>query len=332
MPVVLPPAPLGGVVEDDVKEDLDALPVQLPDERLEADDGRAGLVLGREALHGAEEVHRRVAPVVAELLAVLGVLPRARRLVELEDRQQLHRGDAELHEVRDLLHEAQVGPGLLLPVRDAAVAVPREAPDVRLVDDQILHVVARRLHAVPVEGPADAVVRDHPQRRVLGGAAVPLVRRVGRGHALRAGVEEPLRVSLRAALGAERRVQEPRVLDALGFEARLQLDVPGVPGAVLGRVEQHVELDVLRAAGRADGGEARVAWGQQRQQPRGLRPGRVEREVDGAAAGSLRAALRRGAAGPALDAAWQLADGHGVAHLRDPARARASGRKRRERC
>ena len=98
---------LGGVVEHHVENDLDARPVQRLDHVAKFVD-RAERILPRAVrLVRREERDRRIAPVVdLSRRAILGV--------ELEHRQQLHRGDAELLEIRDLLDQAGVGAARLL--------------------------------------------------------------------------------------------------------------------------------------------------------------------------------------------------------------------------
>ena len=97
----------GGVVEDDVENDLDAGAVQRLDHVAELVD-RAERILPRAVgLVRREERDRRVAPVVdLARRAILGV--------ELEHRQQLDRGDAELLEIGNLLDQAGIGAAGLL--------------------------------------------------------------------------------------------------------------------------------------------------------------------------------------------------------------------------
>mmetsp|Transcript_100335 Transcript_100335/g.239220 ORF Transcript_100335/g.239220 Transcript_100335/m.239220 type:complete len:278 (-) Transcript_100335:693-1526(-) len=105
VPEMLTPRTLGGVVEDHVQDHLDALPVKLSHQRLEAHDRRADSVTRREALHRHEKVDCRVAPEVTQLFAVLRVLPGASSLIELVDWQQLHCIDPQLEQVGNLLDE-----------------------------------------------------------------------------------------------------------------------------------------------------------------------------------------------------------------------------------
>ncbi len=117
---------LGGVVEDDIENDLEARPVQRLDHVAKLVH-RAERILARAVgLMGREERHRRIAPVVDA--AARGVLR-----VELEHRQQFHRGDAEVPKIGDLLDEA--GERTALVLGDAGAGMASEAAHVHLVDD-----------------------------------------------------------------------------------------------------------------------------------------------------------------------------------------------------
>ena len=91
-------APLRRVVEDDVENDLDAVFVQLLDERLEFIDLHAGPSAGRVSRFRGTERQRVVAPVVEEPLPRSRVPPIDLALVELEDGHQLDTVDAQLLE------------------------------------------------------------------------------------------------------------------------------------------------------------------------------------------------------------------------------------------
>ena len=149
---------LGGVVEHDVENDLDARPVQRLDHVAEFVD-RAERILARAVrLVRREERDRRVAPVVdLARRAILGV--------ELEHRQQFHRGDAELLEIRDLLDQAGVRAARLLA--DAGTRMAREAADVHLVDDGARGRPAQRHVALPVVGARIDDDALHRRRRVV---------------------------------------------------------------------------------------------------------------------------------------------------------------------
>mmetsp|Transcript_43132 Transcript_43132/g.123358 ORF Transcript_43132/g.123358 Transcript_43132/m.123358 type:complete len:233 (+) Transcript_43132:1422-2120(+) len=143
MPIALAPSPFSSVVEDDIKHDLDASTMELSHQGLEPDDGTTGPLAGGKALHRHIEGHSRVTPVVAQLFACMRVFPRACRLVELENRQKLHAGDTQFQQVRDFRHEPEERSRLLVPIFQATVKVPCEAADMRLVNDEILEMIAR---------------------------------------------------------------------------------------------------------------------------------------------------------------------------------------------
>ena len=83
-------------------------------------------VVGRDAVARVrgEEADRAVAPVVDAAAARRRAVPHDLGLVELEDRQQLDRGDAQLLEVRDLLDDAEKVPGCVTPEVGDAVKPP----------------------------------------------------------------------------------------------------------------------------------------------------------------------------------------------------------------
>src|SRR5207249_2018612 len=95
--------------------------------------GRALGVAGVRRL-GRRVRHRAVAPEVAQTPAGGRVDERAVELVELVDRQQLDRGDAQVLQVRDLLDQAGAGPG----VAHAGGRVGGEAAHVQLAEDRVL--------------------------------------------------------------------------------------------------------------------------------------------------------------------------------------------------
>ena len=128
-----PAAALGGVVVDDVDEDLEPRRVQRIDHRHELALCSAGRRIGGIGGLRGEERHRTVAPEVQQPLAGLGIPPEVLRLVELEERQELDRGDAERLQVRDLLDQAEIGSGM----GDAGGRMAREAAQVELVDHPV---------------------------------------------------------------------------------------------------------------------------------------------------------------------------------------------------
>ncbi len=150
---------LGGMVVDDVEDDLDACAVQGTHHLLELDylvaDARPGPVanLRRKVADGA------VAPVVADPL-----LEQMLIVDELMNREQLDRGDAQLDQVVEdrRSRDGGVGPAQLL--WHAGMA-HRQTPDVRLVEDAASKRDAGRRVALPVEGGID----DHSHR---GGALI----------------------------------------------------------------------------------------------------------------------------------------------------------------
>ena len=136
---------LGGVVVDDVEDDLDVGLVEGLDHRLELGDLLAVRPVGGVGALRGEEADRVVAPVVRQpLLLEVGVVD------ELVDRHELDGGDAEVLEVvdDDRLGEARVGAAQVL--RHLGVE-PGEALDVGLVDDRVVVLVGRRAVVAPVE-------------------------------------------------------------------------------------------------------------------------------------------------------------------------------------
>ena len=140
------------VVVHDVEQHLDAGAMQRPDERLEFCHLAAGLPDSAVRALGREKSNRVVAPVVGQATSQQEVVD-----VELVNREQFHRVDAEPLQVWNLLDEPEVGAGQ----RHAGGPVRREALDVDLVDEQLLQSKVRRDVALPVEG----VVVDHNRLR-----------------------------------------------------------------------------------------------------------------------------------------------------------------------
>ena len=147
---------LGGVVVDDVEDDLDVGGVQRLDHRLELLHLLPAGAVGGVGVVRGEEADRVVAPVVREaLLLQVGVLH------ELVDGHQLDGGDAEALEVLDHRRVADAGVGAADLVRDAGVGLG-EALDVRLVDHALVVLVPRQ----PVVGPVEERVDDDREHRV----------------------------------------------------------------------------------------------------------------------------------------------------------------------
>ncbi len=165
---------LGGVVVDDVEDDLDPGGVQRLDHPLELEHllaARPGRCVERVRREVAD---RAVAPVVREATVDEEAL-----VSDVVDGHELDRGHAETREVRDrgIAREARVRAAQLV----AHVRVePREALHVRLVDDGVLPGRARRAVALPVE-PAvdDDALRDRRGRIGLVDAKVGVRARVG---------------------------------------------------------------------------------------------------------------------------------------------------------
>ncbi len=251
--------PLGGVVEDHVEDHLDAGPVQrlhhVPEvvERAQRGArGGVGLVRGEEGDGG-------VAPVVDE--AAGGVLR-----VELEDRHQLHGGDAQVAKVRDLVHDAGEGPAAR---RGHARALVKGEPlHVHLVDHRVRRVAAQRPVPLPVvegevghhalHGLARVVAAPGSGQAVVGG---------GDRQGASVGIDEQLLpVEPVAVSRIERTVDAPAV-ELAGADAR-DLRVPVVVGPVGGRVEPE---DLARPG---------VLGGVEEAQVHGGRVARPDAEVD----------------------------------------------------
>jgi hypothetical protein len=114
------------VVEHDVEDDLDAGSVQRLHHVAELVHWAERITARAVRLVRCEERDRCIAPVVdLARRAVLGI--------ELEPRQQFHRGDPELLEIWDLLDQAGERAALLLA--DPRAGVPCEAAHVHLVYD-----------------------------------------------------------------------------------------------------------------------------------------------------------------------------------------------------
>jgi hypothetical protein len=123
---------LGGVVVDDVEDDLETGLVQGADHRLELRHLLAELPGGGVLVVRGEEADRVVAPVVAQ--AALGQVAVVDELVH---RQQLDGGDAEVQQVLDhrRVSEARVGAALVLGYVRMQL---RQPADVGLVDDALV--------------------------------------------------------------------------------------------------------------------------------------------------------------------------------------------------
>ncbi len=155
----------GGVVVDDVEDDLDPGLVQRPHHPLELADLLARRTGRRVARVRGEVADRVVAPVVLQAPAQQMVLVR-----ELVDGQQLHGRHAQLHQVLDRRRVRQPGVGAPEFLRYAGVQFG-EAADVDLVDDRVRPRCLRAavVHPLVVGG---VVVHDDTLRDVGRGVAV----------------------------------------------------------------------------------------------------------------------------------------------------------------
>ena len=198
-----------------------------------------------------EERDRLVAPVVRPAW-------RRRLRIELEHRQELHGGDAQILEIRNLLDQSGVGSARR--GGDARARMPGEAAHVQLVDHRLDERADRR--------------GASPSQSYAPGSATTLfiaVAAFGAGPArglavvrIRNGDDEPVRieqhllaVEAQAAFRRERPVR-PVAVDLARAEARHE-GMPVVVGAVLVRGERD---DARRAARRRRRrtAAARSAW------------------------------------------------------------------------
>ena len=234
-----------------------------------------------ELVQGAQRVLARAVPLVGGEEghgAIPPVVHQARRRVlrvELKDRQELHRGHPEVHQVGNLLDQAGIGAARRR--RHPGAGVPREAGDVQLVDHGLRERALQRRIPLPVIGlrirhralHGDGRVRA----RLLGGPAA-----VARGHrhGLPVGVQEHLvRVEPQAAGGVAWPVH-PIAVELPGRETRhedmpvvVRAMPPGIEADDAGRlgllhvIEQqqfhqggalgeHAEVDPLRGEGRPE--------------------------------------------------------------------------------
>ena len=203
----------GGVVVDDVENDLDAGAVQHLDHRLKLVRRVAG---GAVAPIGREEADGVVAPVVAQ--AALHQVPVVDKAL---DRQQLHRRHAEALQVGDRRRAGEPGVGAAQRRRHGVIA-HREAAHVQLVDQGVVPRRSGRAVVVPIEGRIDHLALGHRGRVVapvegeVRALRADLVAEVGVGPAQRAsrgpgiwieqqpvGIEALAEVGAVGAVGAE---------------------------------------------------------------------------------------------------------------------------------
>jgi hypothetical protein len=246
---------LGGVVVDDVEDDLEAGRVEVGDHRLELVDLLAVRAARGVVGVGGEEPDGVVAPVVPEPLLLQEVV-----LDEVVDRLELDRGHAELDEVVDDRRRGQARVGAAQLGLDARV-LHGEALHVGLVDDGLL---PRRVR-VPVVAPVEERVHDDGLRHVGGAVAlvhdevllaegvaedavVPVDLAVDR---LRVGVDEEL-ARVEPVAGGRLVGAVHAIAVALARADAGQVDVPGQRGVLhhrdallLARLVEQAELDAL---------------------------------------------------------------------------------------
>ena len=212
-----------GVVEHDVENDFDARPVQRLDHVAELVH-RAERILARAVrLMRREERNRRIAPVV-------DLSRRAILRIELEHRQQLDRGDAELLEIRDLLDQAGKGAARLLA--DAGTGMAGEAAHMHLVDDGLRGGPPQRRVAFPVVGGRIDHDALHRGRGVVAGSLGGIAAVVFRNdNAAAIGVEKNLGGIEPQAAGGIERPFDAIAVDLAWPHARDE-HVPVVIGAV----------------------------------------------------------------------------------------------------
>ena len=202
-------AALGGVVEDDVEDDLEPGGVQRLDHRLELDDLPAVRTPQCVLMVRGEEADRLIAPVIAQPAS-----DQPRVMDELVHGKQLNRRDAEPQEMVDGDRMPQAGVGAAQRARDVGMPF-RKALDVELVDDRVRQRDARRPVAAPVKSR-----RAHDRARNVGrridvvalvasAGAMPVDRRMPAHVAVdgpRVGIQQKLG---RIAAQASRRVPRP---------------------------------------------------------------------------------------------------------------------------
>ena len=221
---------LGGVVVDDVDDDLDAGAVQLAHHRLELLHLLATVARGRVVRVRCEEADGVVAPVVRQPLVLQG-----RVVDELVHGHELEGGDAQALQVLDDRRVTHAGVRAALVFRDVGVGLG-EALDVRFVDDGLAVRDARGTVALPVEERVDHHALDHVRGRVLVVGRVGVTERVREQRlvpvdvatgGLGVGVEQQLgRVAARAGRGVVRAVDAEPV-ELSGADVR-QVGVPDV--------------------------------------------------------------------------------------------------------
>ena len=189
--------------------------------------------LGADTIGGLrrEKAHGAVTPVVRQRTAIDDAQDIG--LIEVEDRQQLDGGHAEVFQVGDLLRDSGERAGVL----DGGGRRLRESSDVHLIDNRVLGGKVERPVALPV---VDGGVDDHRAHgsshvviRPAGADAVP----EAVGVAARIGVDEDLiPVEPVAGAGVERATHAVSVVGARLKPAHE--DMPEVKGLVDVRVQR----------------------------------------------------------------------------------------------
>ena len=202
---------LGGVVEDNIEDDLDTGGVERFDQIFEFVDLLAVLTAGGEAGFGGAEGERAVAPVVDQLFAGLRVVVEVFVFVELENRHEFHAVHAEFLQVGNFLAQSIEGARM----HHAGGGVTGEAADVKFVDDEFGHGQIERAVVFPVEivfRDTSAVLENIRRGRTLaedGAAADGASERVEENVAL---------VEAMAGVRVERAVHAVAVFDTVGVD------------------------------------------------------------------------------------------------------------------
>ena len=221
-------AGFGRMVQNGVEDDRDTRLVQ----RLH----HVAKLGARIALRGKfgmqrEEAVRAIAPIIREAK----VFTRGRQILTVERHhgQELHRGDAERPQIRDLLDEAREGARVL----HAGGWMTREPAHVHLVDDGVLQRLPQGLVAFPVVN-----VRRRNARAKAGAFAAPSSRAIPQlvAHEPRPRIQElARRIEPEAVCGRVRPIGAPRVIPTRARAA--DEHVPKEIRAMRTRIELHLE-------------------------------------------------------------------------------------------
>jgi hypothetical protein len=228
-----------GVVEHHVEDDLDAGSVQRLDHVTELVDRAERVTARAVSLVRSEERDRRITPVVdLARRTILGI--------ELKHRQQLHRGDPELLEIRDLLDQARERAAGLLA--DPGAGMAGEAAHMHLIHDGLGRRPPQRGVAFPVVGGRIDHHALHRGRAIVAGLARrrPTVA-VRDRHAATVGIEQDLvGVEAHAARGIE------RPLDAIAVQLACPQAGDEYMPVVVGTIDGGVDADDARGLGVVD--------------------------------------------------------------------------------